>query len=244
MGTVSPTTEPLSTKMGVFFLLFILVPTSLASQNCTSIQDFLNSTDISECNSTTLRAFLSFFNIEDDGKMVEHTEALCVHLNTIKEQNENYVEGKSTWYSCVYDFDSLTPEEFQKQKTGAITSEDDAVDDRSEQFFDKYRYSRASVPASYSSVDRDNGYIKLERGSNMCGIGKKLAVTKCSGVSGPTEGPRTTKKQCFDKYSNCPKLAETSCYQDLIAKGCPKSCGLCPDLTPARSYTCYNKSGR
>merc|ERR1712054_39835 len=167
MGTVSPTTEPLSTKMGVFFLLFILVPTSLASQNCTSIQDFLNSTDISECNSTTLRAFLSFFNIEDDGKMVEHTEALCVHLNTIKEQNENYVEGKSTWYSCVYDFDSLTPEEFQKQKTGAITSEDDAVDDRSEQFFDKYRYSRASVPASYSSVDR--GYVSPVRNQWQCG---------------------------------------------------------------------------
>jgi len=87
----------------------------------------------------------------------------------------------------------------------------------------------------------DNGYIKLERGSGMCGIGRSMAVVKCSRVSGPTDGPRTTKKPCIDKYSNCPDLARTACYQDHIAKGCAKSCGLCPGMTPNRSYTCYNK---
>jgi len=87
----------------------------------------------------------------------------------------------------------------------------------------------------------DNGFIKLERGSGMCGIGRSISVVKCSKLAGPTDGPRTTKKPCIDKFSNCADLARTACYQDHIASGCPKSCGLCPGMTPARSYTCYNK---
>merc|ERR1711874_519481 len=60
-------------------------------------------------------------------------------------------------------------------------------------------------------------------------------------VGSVVSGPRTTKKPCIDKYSNCPDLARTACYQDHIANGCQKSCGLCQGMTPARSYTCYNK---
>jgi len=97
------------------------------------------------------------------------------------------------------------------------------------------------IKNSWSKRWGDNGFIKLERGNGMCGIGRHLAVVECSRVSGPTDGPRTTKKPCIDKWSNCPQLAQKWCYQDRIGKGCAKSCGLCPGMTPARSYTCYDK---
>jgi len=87
----------------------------------------------------------------------------------------------------------------------------------------------------------DKGFIKLARGYGMCGIGRAIAVVKCSRMSGPTDGPKTTKKPCIDKWSNCPQLAQRYCYQNHIGQGCAKSCGLCPGMTPARSYTCYNK---
>merc|ERR1711970_17644 len=417
MGTVFAAAEPLSTKMRVFFLLSILVPTSLA-KHCVQF------------NSVNLTEFRKSFHKTDITDAVEEelrSKALAKHIEEIKKQNKRFSEGNSTWFDCVYDFDDLTDDEFRKQKTGAIIPEpENQVDDRSENFFDNYRYSRMSVPASYSSVDRgyvspvkdqgdcgscvafatmatvetcykkltgvfgdyseqqlvdcgygqngangcqgasahsyakwagdrndglahesqypylntmpnldcpanlpvynqgakvsgsyytyegdedlmkklvyengavvalvksagpfkgygggvfsgcapgdipdhavavvgygtengvdywliknswgpqwgENGYIKLERGSGMCGIGRAIAGTNCSRVSGPTEGPRTTKKPCIDKYSNCPDLARTACYQDHIANGCQKSCGLCQGMTPARSYTCYNK---
>ena len=64
---------------------------------------------------------------------------------------------------------------------------------------------------------------------------------------------------CKDKYSNCPQLAQKSCYQTPIKEGCPYSCGtcpgeslrckgclvslLCPGMTPAASLTCFDTYG-
>merc|ERR1719193_110120 len=87
----------------------------------------------------------------------------------------------------------------------------------------------------------ENGFIRLKRGVNMCGIGKSITTVSCTRTGGPTDAPLTTAKPCFDKFSNCAELAATSCYQAKIAEGCPKACGLCPGLKPARSVTCYNK---
>ena len=87
----------------------------------------------------------------------------------------------------------------------------------------------------------EKGFIKMKRGVNMCGIGKSMVAVLCEKVAGPTDAPLTTAKPCIDNFGNCPELAATACYQDHIAAGCSKSCGLCPGMTPARSYTCYNK---
>jgi len=89
----------------------------------------------------------------------------------------------------------------------------------------------------------ENGFIRLKRGVGMCGIGKAMVTVKCEKVAGPTDPPMTTKAPCFDAWSSCPDRAKEKCYQPRVADKCKKSCGLCPGLTPAPSYTCYDEFG-
>merc|ERR1712168_331060 len=87
----------------------------------------------------------------------------------------------------------------------------------------------------------ENGFIRMKRGVGMCGIGRSMAVVKCETVTGATDPPMTTAIPCMDKWSNCKALAEKYCYREHIGQGCRKACGLCPGMTPASSYTCYDK---
>jgi len=86
----------------------------------------------------------------------------------------------------------------------------------------------------------ENGYIRVKRGVNMCGIGKSMAVVKCTSTSGPTDPPMTTQKPCFDKYLECDQLAK-SCHKSFVSNACPRSCGLCEGMTPVGSNTCIDK---
>ena len=45
---------------------------------------------------------------------------------------------------------------------------------------------------------------------------------------------------CSDRYRSC-FMVSSSCWDPLIASGCPTSCGLCPNMVPRRSNTCYNR---
>jgi len=89
----------------------------------------------------------------------------------------------------------------------------------------------------------EDGYIRVKRGVGMCGIGKTMVTVSCDKTSGPTDAPLTTAAPCEDKWSNCPDLAQASCYKASIANDCKKSCGLCPGMTPAASVTCYDTYG-
>jgi len=86
----------------------------------------------------------------------------------------------------------------------------------------------------------ENGFIRLQRGVGMCGIGKSMVTVECEKVAGPTDATLTTEAPCEDKYSNCPDIAKESCYKEKYKTSCAKSCGLCKGQTPAASNTCYN----
>jgi hypothetical protein len=96
------------------------------------------------------------------------------------------------------------------------------------------------IKNSWGSSWGEAGYIRLQRGVGMCGIGSFASVVTCAPTAGPTDPPLTTAKPCVDQYSNCPDLALTYCYQPSIASSCYKSCGLCPGMTPVKSNTCYD----
>ena len=43
---------------------------------------------------------------------------------------------------------------------------------------------------------------------------------------------------CWDEFSNCPALAESSCYR--YKSECCLSCGLGEGMEPAKSVDCYD----
>jgi len=94
------------------------------------------------------------------------------------------------------------------------------------------------VKNSWGSDWGENGYIKLKRGVNMCGIGSLMVTVECETVDGATDAPLTTATPCEDKYSNCATLAKTNCNGN--SEHCQKSCGLCSGMTPVASNTCYD----
>ena len=90
----------------------------------------------------------------------------------------------------------------------------------------------------------EGGYFRIKRGVAMCGIGDHLVTVDCGPLPAdiaidpllPTDAP------CVDKSSVCDYLAylQYTCFQLDMKINCPKSCGLCPGMTPAASNTCYD----
>jgi len=77
----------------------------------------------------------------------------------------------------------------------------------------------------------ENGYIRLQRGVNMCGIGKEIALVTCgrsdgTAVAPSTAAPTTTKAPCKDQFKQCRKLAKWG-FCDYFEKECNKSCKRC-----------------
>ena len=84
------------------------------------------------------------------------------------------------------------------------------------------------------------GYIRLQRGTGMCGIGKSILVSTCEKVAGPISAPLAAPAQpCMDKEhgKRCGDYAKkgwcrVTNNQQIVnyMKMCSKSCGRCPGM--------------
>ena len=114
--------------------------------------------------------FLEAFHlpsIPDTDEKNKRSEALKQHQHDVMEANKMFLNGTQTWFAQTYSFADLTDDEFKKSFTGLLEGLTAGADEESEMFYAQYKYSRASVPASYSSVDL--GYVSPVRDQGNCG---------------------------------------------------------------------------
>ena len=90
----------------------------------------------------------------------------------------------------------------------------------------------------------EGGYFRIKRGAAMCGIGDHLVMVDCGPLPAdiPIDPLLPTDAPCVDMYNSyiCEYMANNTCFQLDTKVDCPKSCGLCPGMTPAASNTCYD----
>ena len=126
-----------------------------------------NPDDLDPLDDIDEKEFEDYFHldpVEDADELKKRNAALKANEAIIKETNKAYQAGEKTWFDRVNDFADLPDDEFLAEKTGAHDIEsgrgllepsaEQSFDEESENYFDTFRYSRASVPESYSSVDR------------------------------------------------------------------------------------------
>ena len=151
-------------------ILFFLVPCAFAASLDLDPED-----DLDE---DTFEEYFHLDPVTDPEEHQRREEALKENEALIKENNEMYMAGFQTWWDEVNEFDDLPEDEFESEKTGATNgsmygrgllqpTEEERVDERSERYFDQFRYSRAVVPNSYSSVDL--GLVSPVKAQKNCG---------------------------------------------------------------------------
>merc|ERR1712241_1569684 len=83
--------------------------------------------------------------VQDPEEKARRAEALAQHQQEVLETNEAYIAGEKTWYDAINEFSDIPDDEFVRTHTG-LTESDHPVDERSERFFEAYRYRRQNVP--------------------------------------------------------------------------------------------------
>ena len=167
---------------------------------CASVFDIDANEDLDEAE------FEETFGLEkvtDPEEYKKREEALKVNEELVKESNAKFRAGEETWWDKINELSDLPEDEFEVMKTGELRPEEgfgrgllhpsdpaDRIDEVSERYFDQFRYSRADVPTSYSSVDEGNVSPVQNQGScGSCAAFANMALVetcfkKVTGVFG------------------------------------------------------------
>ena len=96
---------------------------------------------------------------------------------SIREQNEQFLEEETNWFSRLNEFSDLPEEEFREEKTGLdnenlyarglVTPDTIPIDEDSERFFQELNLTRTNIPSSYSGVE--DGVVSEVKDQLQCG---------------------------------------------------------------------------
>jgi len=140
---------------------------------------YVSNRDLDPLDNLDENEFIDHFDlntIDDKEEFGRRQAALASHEKEVKAVNKEFEEGKKTWHDAINKFSDLPDDEFVQKKTGMKNNyatgmleplPEQRVDAQSEKFFDQFRYSRASVPTSYSSVDL--GLVSPVKDQKECG---------------------------------------------------------------------------
>jgi len=113
--------------------------------------------------------FEEFFHLDpvtDSDEFEKKQNALKASEAEIKQVNQDFAEGKKTWYDHLNDFSNLPKDEFIKQKTGLIEpSPEEKANDSSAKYF--ARFKRNTVPDEYNAVTE--GLVSPIKFQGSCG---------------------------------------------------------------------------
>merc|ERR1712183_471480 len=144
-----------------------------------------------ELDDDQFRAKFGLRRIRSRSLKAKRQRALKQHEADIKKANVAYAQGRQTWFERVNDFSDLTDDEVHASKNGMKKTkgakqgrrkgrrqgrrrgrgrgliQHHHIDERSERFFDQFRYSRQSVPSTYNAVEK--GFVSPVKNQKQCG---------------------------------------------------------------------------
>ena len=123
--------------------------------------------DMDEISLDEFETHFGHEHVTDPEEKARREAALMEHQDVVRRANEAYARGEQTWYDEVNEFSDIPDDEFIATHTGARPLANSTEEEASERFFDAYRYSRASVPASYNAVTQ--GLVTPAKNQGECG---------------------------------------------------------------------------
>jgi len=134
--------------------------------------------DLTNLNLDDFEDYFGLDHVTDPEEKKRREEALKENEEKVKEVNEAYEKGESSWWDEINEMADLPEDEFEAEHTGLVDDSERTYarglidspmeyDEASERYFDTFRLSRATVPDAYSSVDE--GHVTPVKNQRACG---------------------------------------------------------------------------
>jgi len=210
--------------MRFFFLLAFL---SLAISD--TQREFGDLDDLDNIDEDEFEEYFSQERDSDPREREKKRDALKQNEEMVKRENEEFLKGNKTWFARIDEYSNLPEEEFKQERNGMesprkrrgrnrspqyslglLEPHPDLVNEESEKYFDKFRYSRAAVPSQWNSVEK--GWVSHIKNQGRCG--SCVAFATATGIE-------TCYKKLTGVFGDYSEQEMVDCgYNRQLARGC------------------------